>query len=120
MMRLRLSTSSCRALSASASLRLSASAPKTASMFSRTCDFHLESTDGAMTLRDATCDSVSSPSRSSLTHLDLNSGGYALWDFPFSDMPFRLPFTPSPEMVGFFLRRALSCPEIASHITSPV
>lgn len=75
--------------------------------------------DGAMPLRDATCDSVSSPSRSSLTHLDLNSGGYALWDFPFSDMPFRLPFTPSPEMVGVFLRRVLSCPEIASHINSP-
>lgn len=74
-------------------------------MFSSTCDFHFESSDGAIPLRDATCDSVSSPSRSSLTHLDLKSGGYALCDFPLSDMAFPLPFPPTLEMIGAFLSR---------------
>lgn len=54
MMRLRLPASSWRALSAPASRLRPASAPKTASMFSRTCDLHFESTEGAIPFLEAT------------------------------------------------------------------
>ena len=84
---------------------LSASAPKTAPVFSSTCDSRFESSDGAIPLRDATYDSVSSPSRSPLAHLNLKSGGCALCDFPLFDMAFPLPFSPTLEMIGAFLSR---------------